>query len=96
MSIAFLCRARPQRCDALGIFERAGFVVIGYPLVRKGQAYDSRALRDCLVDPRCSDEEWQEEIAGRENGNFTKNRNFVPNVTEGSFVVIPRPKEGAA
>lgn len=95
MPIAFQCRVRPQGCDALDIFKKARHVFIGYPLVRGGVAYDSQALRKCLVDPRCSDEEWQTEIAGRENRNFTKNRNFVPRVNKGSIVVIPRPKEGA-
>lgn len=96
MPIAFYCRARPQGCDAFEIFDRARRVFIGYPLLGKGQMYDVRALRTCLVDPRCADEEWYEQVEGRSNRNFTRNRNFIPGVTKGSIVVIPRPSSGSA
>lgn len=96
MPIAFQCRAKPQGCDAVTIFEEARRVFIGYPLVRQDVSYDSRALKACLVDPRCSDEEWRRETAGRENRSFTRNRNFIPSVTKGSIVVIPRPGQGVA
>lgn len=96
MPIAFQCRARPQKCDALKVFLDARRVFIGYSLVRKGETYDPQALEACLVDPRCSDEEWRKQTTGRENRNFTRNRNFIPSVTEGSIVVIPRPSQGAA
>ena len=96
MPIAFQCRAKPQRCDAFPIFEEARRVFIGYPLVRKDVAYDPQALQACLVDPRCADEEWTRQIIGRKHRSFTRNRNFIPSVTEGSIVVIPRPGQGAA
>ena len=95
MPIAFYCRARPQRCDAFDIFKSARRVFIGYPLVRRGHTYDSQALRTCLVDPRCPDEQWKEQILGRENRNFSRNRNFIPDVTDGSIVVVPRPSRGS-
>ncbi|MDE0341652.1 MAG: hypothetical protein OXK82_00515 [Deltaproteobacteria bacterium] len=96
MPIAFYCRAKPQECDAFVIFDQARRVFIGYPLVRRGEAYDSRALSTCLVSPTCLQEEWEAHTAGRSKREFTRNRNFVPCVTKGSIVVIPRPSEGAA
>ena len=96
MPIAFYCRAKPQECDAFTIFDEARRVFIGYPLVRQGEVYNSRALFACLVNPTCSQEEWEAQTAGRTNRNFARNRNFVPNVTNGSIVVIPRPSQGAA
>ena len=96
MPIAFQCRARPQDCDALEVFQETGRAFIGWPLYRQDMEYDPEALSACLVDPTCPDEEWEEHIAGRGNRNFTKNRNFVGRVTEESIVVIPRPSQGAA
>ena len=54
MPIAFYCRAKPQECDAFTIFDEARRVFIGYPLVRQGEVYNSRALFACLVNPTCS------------------------------------------
>ena len=96
MQIAFQCRAKPQGCDAVTIFEEARRVFIGYPLGRKGVTYDPHALRACLVDPCCADEEWTRQITDRRRRSFTRNRNFIPSVTKGSIVVIPRPGQGAA
>ena len=98
MSIAFFCRARPQDCDAFSIFKDSCRVFIGYPLHRYGATYNPKALRECLVDPTCPDEEWKA-VSGR-NRNHTKNRNFVPKVNnaceDGAIVLIPRPHEGVA
>ena len=99
MPIAFQCRAKPQGCDALPVFERARRVFIGYPLVRRQEGrevYDPQALVSCLVDPRCDDAEWSRQTSGRTHRSFTRNRNFVPSVTKGSIVVVPRPGHGAA
>ena len=96
MPIAFYCRAKPQECDAFTIFDDARRVFIGYPLIRHGEAYDPEALCACLVNPTCPQQEWEAQTAGRTNRNFTRNRNFVPSVTNGSIVVIPRPSQGAA
>ena len=100
MPITFCCRSKPQYCDAYKIFEQACRVFIGYPLVRReGEEeveYNPQELQQCLVNPTCPDDEWNEQIAGRENRNFTLNRNFIPQVNEGSIVVIPRPDQGAA
>ena len=94
--IAFFCRAKPQGADALRICKTAERIFIGYPLFRKEATYDPSALRTCLVDPTCPDEEWKREIAGlKKTRNFTKNRNFIRKVTPGSIVVIPRPEQGA-
>ena len=93
MPIAFYCRARPQGCDAFDIFDQAGYVFIGYPLVRF-EENNPQTLGDCLIHPCCPDTEWEEQTAGRRNRNFTKNRNFIPRVTNGSIVVIPRPSQG--
>ena len=94
--IAFNCRAKPQECDAFTIFEKACRVFIGHPLIRLGREYDPKALGACLVDPSCSETEWEEQTAGRSSRNFTRNRNFVARVTDGSIVVIPRPNLGVA
>ena len=99
MPIAFQCRAKPQGCDAFPIFERARRVFIGYPLVRRDEGrdtYDPQALGSCLVDPRCADEEWIKQTSGREHRSFTRNRNFVPRVTKGAIVVVPRSGQGVA
>ena len=96
--IAFFCRAKPQKADALKIFKEARRVFIGYPLGRKETTYDPSALRTCLVDPACPEEEWEREIADEDKGyrrQLNKNRNFIPLVTPGSIVVIPRPEQGA-
>ena len=94
--IAFFCRAKPQDADALRIFMEAKRIFIGYPLLRRGERYNPSALRRCLVNPTCSDEEWRREIAGRgSTRSFNRNRNFIPLVTPGSIVVIPRPEHGA-
>lgn len=69
---------------------------IGWPLVRKEKRYDPKALKDCLVDPRCPDEEWRDQTKERANRNYSKNRNIIRKVKEGSIVVVPRPNEGAA
>ena len=94
--IAFFCRAKPQYADALRIFMEAKRIFIGYPLLRRGARYNPSALRRCLVDPTCSDEEWRREITGRgSTKSFNQNRNFIPLVARGSIVVIPRPEHGA-
>ena len=104
--IAFYCRARPQGCDALKIFKRASRVFIGYPLKQDGIDYNPNALKSCLVDPsRCPDSEWKRQTVERKDGkygenprfhSYTRNRNFIPSVTEGSIVVVPRPSQGVA
>jgi len=79
------------------VFQKARRVFIGYPLVRKEKEYNPQALSDCLVDPTCPDKEWDDETRGlKHTRNFTRNRNFVRRVTEGSIVVVPRPREGTA
>ena len=99
--IAFFCRAKPQGADALPICKKAERIFIGYPLLRKGAMYDPGALRTCLVDPTCPDGEWAREIVGNEivgdkyRRQLNRNRNFIPLVTPGSIVVIPRPEQGA-
>ena len=94
--IAFFCRAKPQGADALRICKKAGRIFIGYPLLRKGETYNPGALGRCLVDPTCPDKEWAREIAGQSNArSYNRNRNFIPLVTPGSIVVIPRPEQGA-
>lgn len=103
---AFFCRARPQNADAFDIFRKAGRVFIGYPLLRESGNYNPKALRSCLLDPaKADEEEWKSaleaylEAEGLKNVKgrpYTRNRNFVREVTQGSIVVIPRPSEGCA
>ena len=94
--IAFFCRAKPQNADALQIFKCARRVFIGHPLLRNGEPYDPSALRRCLVNPTCPDEEWAREIELQSTTqHYNKNRNFIREVTPGSIVVIPRPEQGA-
>ncbi len=94
--LAFYCRARPQGCDAIEIFKQARCVFIGYPLVRRGANYNPQELTACLVNPTCPDDEWAEQIAGRRSRMYSRNRNFIPTVTLGSIVLIPRPSDGIA
>ncbi len=99
---AFFCRARPQNADAFDIFRKAGRVFIGYPLLREPENYNPDALRSCLLDPaKADDEEWKGALeangrVGRKRIPYTRNRNFVREVTQGSIVVVPRPSEGRA
>ena len=93
MALAFFCRGRPQGCDAFPIFEQASRVFIGYPLPRRKEIDDPTALRDCLVDPSCPDEEW---LAVKDkNRNHSRNRNFVGKINQalddGVIVIVPRP-----
>ncbi len=93
---AWFNRAKPRYADAFRIFDKARYVFIGYPLLRKGAKYDPQALRSCLVDPTCPRDEWERyKPEGRKGAMFTRNRKFVPRVTKKSIVVIPLPKEGA-
>ena len=62
MPVAFQCRAKPQKCDALEVFLEARRTFIGYPWLRHDADYDPQALRTCLVDPTCPDEVWQEQM----------------------------------
>jgi len=94
MPIAFYCRARPQGCDAIDIFKQALRVFIGYPLVRREEDYNPQELANCLVNPTCADQEWAEQIFGVNRRMYSRNRNFIPTVTPGSIVVIPRPSDG--
>ena len=98
MALAFFCRGRPQGCDAFPTFEQASRVFIGYPLSRSKEIDNPTALRDCLVDPSCSEEEW---LAIKDkNQNHSRNRNFVGRVNQalddGVIVIVPRPGDGNA
>ena len=94
--IAWFNRAKPCGKDAFEIFRKASRVFIGYSLRKNGVRFDPHALRSCLVDPTCSDDEWE---CYKQSGQIEKmhstNRNFIPSVKEGSIVVIPRPEDGA-
>ena len=76
---------------------RAGFPrVHRYPILRDEAEYDPTALRDCLLDPTCPDEEWQS--PPRKSRNHARNRNFIREVNDacqdGAIVLIPRPSDG--
>ena len=97
--IAWFNRAKPLGADAFEIFKQANRVFIGYPLGKKGGNFDPHALRSCLVNPDpsiCADNEWEcYKPNGQKGGMFTRNRNFIPGVTKGSIVAIPRAEDGA-
>lgn len=97
--IAWFNRAKPLGADAFEIFKDANHVFIGYPLFREDVNFDPDALCSCLVNPDpsiCSDDEWERALQTQKKRTmFTRNRNFIPDVTEGSIVVIPRSEEGA-
>ncbi|MXX15439.1 MAG: hypothetical protein F4Z86_18680 [Gemmatimonadetes bacterium] len=94
--IAWFNRAKPLNKDALEIFKQTSRVFIGYPLIKEDVNFDPHALRSCLVDPTCPDDEWECYKQSGQIGNMhSRNRNFIPSVKEGSIVVIPRPEEGA-
>ena len=97
--IAWFNRAKPLGANAFEIFQKASRVFIGYPLIRDDVNFDPHALRSCLVNPDpsiCPDDEWE---CYRQSGQIgrmqTKNREFIPCVTKGSIVAIPRTEEGA-
>ena len=93
--IAFFSRAKPQKCDAFEVFERAKMVFIGYPILKKGKEYDPNNLEKCLVNYNCSDEEWEKHcLSLNKKGAYTKHRNLVKSVGVGSIVIIPRPAQG--
>lgn len=99
MPIAFMCRARPQGCDALEIFRLARRMFIGWPLLAEGRDYDPRNLQECLVNLKVGDDEWAGIAAN--NPNFharqhNRHRNFVRRVTPGSIAVVPRRSRNAA
>lgn len=100
--IAFFNRASPQHCDGLKIFQSASRAFIGYPLWKDGEEYCPDNLHNCLVDPTCSSEEWEQEInikklqKDKNVHMYSKNRNFIPLVTIGSIVVIPRLEQNCA
>lgn len=96
---AWFNRAKPLDANAFEIFQQASRVFIGYPLIRDDVNFDPHALRSCLVNPNpsiCPDDEWE---CYRQSGQIgrmqTKNREFIPYVTKGSIVAIPRTEEGA-
>ena len=94
--IAWFNRAKPLGKDALEIFQQASHVFIGYPLRKNGVRFDPHALLSCLVDPTCSAATWNRYCPSGQAGKmYNKNRNFIPCVTKGSIVAIPRTEEGA-
>jgi|GEM_PF-3780837 len=97
MPIAFYCRAKPRQSDAWPIFRDVKRVFIGYPMVRKGAAYDPRNLASCLVNPACDEAEWAEQCDRPDyRRDYASNRNLARDVAPGSIVVIPRPASGLA
>ena len=100
--IAFFNRAKPQYCDALKLFQNIGRVFIGHPLWKDGEEYCSKNLHKCIINPTCSNEEWEKEknikkIQKDKNVRmYSKNRNFIPLVTIDSIVVIPRLEHNCA
>ncbi len=111
MSIAFFCRAKPQGCDAVEIFRCAGYVFIGYPLIRPGvdvDQIDYKNIKNVLVNPSrevTTEDEWQEIYLNYEREwfpRYTENRTFTSNIDEqlsngqSVIVLIPRPTEGLA
>ena len=96
MPIAFFCKAKPQDCDAFTIFSKARRVFIGHPLLRDGTRYNPQTLRECLVNPSCSEEVWNS--VEKRHSIHTRNRNFVHKVNssigDGAIVLIPRPAQG--
>ena len=93
--IAWFNRAKPLGANAFEIFQQASRVFIGYPLIKEDVNFAPHALRSCLVDPTCPDEWECYKPSGRKGGMYTRIRNFIPCVTKGSIVVIPRAEEGA-
>ena len=94
--IAWFNRAKPFKADAFEIFQKANRVFIGYPLIREDVNFDPNVLCSCLVDPTCSAATWNRYCPSGQAGKmYNKNRNFIPCVTKGSIVVIPRSNEGA-
>lgn len=95
--IAFFCRAKPQGADISSLCLNHKRIFIGWPLIRKDvPSYDAGAWRKWIVDPTCPKEEWERAIADeKHHQQYNRNRNFIDEVTSGSIVVIPRPKQGA-
>ena len=94
--IAWFNRAKPLGANAFEIFQQASRVFIGYPLIREDVKFNPHKLCSCLVNPLVCPDEWDcYKPSGRKGGMYTRIRNFIPCVTKGSIVVIPRAEEGA-
>lgn len=57
--VVFFSRCKPQGADALTVALDASRNYIGYSMPRVGADYQPRNLSACVVDPLCSDEEWE-------------------------------------
>jgi hypothetical protein len=72
-------------------------VFIGYPAWIKNATKVRGRLRKCIVDLRCSDEEWSthyRKFDTKRRNHYQQNRNLVSSVKPGAIVLVPRPKQG--
>ena len=96
--VVFFSRCKPQGVDAIELVRKVNRVFIGYPMHRPRTTYDPKNLKACVVDPTCSDEEWDSAKAALPKAErslqYQKNRNFVRNIGVGSIAMVPRPEKG--
>jgi hypothetical protein len=94
--VVFFSRCKPQGADALTIALEASRIFIGYPMPRVGADYQPRNLNACVVDPSCSDEEWEHARAQQPaiRPQYNQNRNLIKGIPLGSIAMIPRPDRG--
>lgn len=92
----FFSRCYPQDCDAIEIVLRERRVFIGYPAFRTGVVPDRHRLRDSVVDPWISDEEWSglRQRVEQPRREYQQNRNFVREIQPGAIALVPRASKG--
>ena len=94
--VVFFSRCKPKGVDAAHVALENRIIFFGWAMRRHQAPYNRHAVASCIVDPSCSEQEWQ--AARREvsewKREYQRNRNFVRNVPVGSIAMIPRPAQG--
>lgn len=94
--IAFFSRAKPQGADVVDLCRKYRRSFIGYPLFKEGIEASHKNLKQSIIDPSLeNDEEWINRLKTVKRTNeFSRNKNFIAQVTKGSICLIPRPEQG--
>src|SRR5579883_2654564 len=94
--VVFFSRCRPQKSDPIDLVLRERRVFIGWPAWREGIQPRRGHLRECIIDLRCSEEEWASLYAGfgKDRKQYQQNRNFVHSIEPGAIALVPRPDRG--
>lgn len=96
-NFVFFSRCRPQEADPIDLAVRERRIFIGWPAWRPGTQRRPGHLRKCIVDPRCTDEEWTALYAKfdrKTRKHYQQNRTFIHEIRCGAIGLIPRPNLG--